>query len=52
MFLLSAELNSRFVVMAIGEVTLDRPEIVAGFSTILLNIRLSTTQRFPRAWRF
>ena len=34
------------------EVTLDRPEIVQGFSTILLNIWLSTSQRFPDAWRF
>ena len=36
MFLLLAQkkVNSRFIVMTIDEVTLDRPEIGAGFNVI------------------
>ena len=35
-FLRHVELNSRFIVMTIDEVTLDRPEVGTGFSVICL----------------
>ena len=43
-FLRHTELNSKFIVMTIDEVTLNRPEVGTGFSVICWFCRLSVSQ--------